>query len=390
MSLPRLVLITRRFWPLVGGAELVMARLAAAFQAAGASTLILTARWQPDWPHEIEHHGVRVVRLRNSPQRVWGTWRYMQAIRAWLKSHRGEFDLAYVSMLKHDAYAALTAAQKFPFPVAVRAECAGLTGDCHWQLQARFGQRIKRRCMHASALIAPGPAVERELIAAGYPRERIHYISNGVNVSRPRDSAGRAAARAALAEVHPALAAPDAAPIVVYTGRLNPVKGLDDLVAAWPDVLSRHPAARLWLVGEGPERDRLIRLSKDLGLSGHVVLPGPFDDVDDFLQAADIFVLPSREEGMSMALLEAMAAGLPVVASAIPANQVLIEDGLQGRLVPTGAPSVLAATICEVLSQPQQAAALGEQARARVAARYSLDKMVEDHLALFSQLARSA
>lgn len=389
MSLPRLVLVTRRFWPLVGGAEIVMARLAAEFQSREAPTTILTGRWQTDWPAEVEHHGVRVVRLSNPSQRVWGTLRYMQSLARWLRQHRESFDLVYVSMLKHDAYAVIGEARRGQFPVALRAECSGLTGDCHWQLEARCGLRIKRRCLQAGTLIAPGPAVERELIAAGYPRDRIHYVPNGVPIPSPRDAAARAAARNTLAEAHPALTLAPDAPLAVYTGRLNPVKGLEHLVAAWPAVLARRPTARLWLVGEGPCRASLASQIGNLGLSGRVVLAGAFDDVEDFLLAADLFVLPSLEEGMSLALLEAMAAGLPVVATAIAANQVLVEDGRHGRLARTGDPAALASAINDLLDHPQQAAQLGAAARARVRAEYSLEKMAEDHLRLFQQLVEA-
>lgn len=385
MSQPRLILVTRRFWPLVGGAEIIMARLAAAFQARGAATTVLTARWQADWPAEIEHHGVRVVRLTNPAHRVWGTWRYMQSLARWLRRNRGEFDLVYASMLKHDAYAALGERQRGGFPVVVRAEGAGLTGDCQWQLEANCGLRIKRRLMDADALIAPSPAIERELIAAGYPRDRIRYLPNGVALPAERDAVARREARESLAELDPALALAPEAPLVLYTGRLHEMKGLGHLLLAWPAVLARHPLARLWLVGEGAYRKELAERIDNLGLGGQVRLAGAFDDVEEFLLAADLFVLPSLEEGMSLALLEAMALGLPVVATSIPANQVLIDD-CHGRLVPPADPIVLAAAINDVLDHADAARRLGEAARRRVSANYSLDKMVTEHLALFELL----
>jgi glycosyltransferase involved in cell wall biosynthesis len=382
-----LVLVTRRFWPLVGGAEIVMARLAAAFQTRGVQTTVLTARWQSDWPAEIEHHGVRVVRLANPAQRVWGTWRYMQSLARWLRRRRGEFDVVYVSMLKHDAYAALGAARSGGFPVAVRAEGAGLTGDCHWQLEANCGLRIKRRLMAANLLIAPSPAVERELIAAGYPRDRIHYLPNGVTVSAERSEQARREARESLAEFDRALALAPEAPLVLYTGRLHEMKGLSHLVSAWPSVRARHPQARLWLVGEGAYRSELSRQIASLRLCDEVHLAGAFDDVEDFLLAADLFVLPSLEEGMSLSLLEAMALGLPVIATSIPANQVLVDDG-HGRLVGPADSAALAAAINDLLENGDAARRLGEAARQRARREYAFDKMVTDHLALFERLVQ--
>ena len=86
MSLPRVVMVTRRFWPLVGGAETAMAGLAASFQARGAATTLLTARWKPEWPLTIEHRGVRVVRIAQPAKRFWGSARYMMRLAGWLDS----------------------------------------------------------------------------------------------------------------------------------------------------------------------------------------------------------------------------------------------------------------------------------------------------------------
>jgi glycosyltransferase involved in cell wall biosynthesis len=390
VTLPRVIVITRRFWPLVGGAEMMAARLAGGLRARGAETTILTARWQRDWPAEIEHHGVRVVRLANPQTRVWGTWRYMQAVAHWLREHRSRFDVAYVSMLKHDAYAAVTAARAERFPVVLRAEGAGLTGDCHWQLDANCGARIKRRCQQADAFVAPSPAIERELTVSGYARGRILYLPNGVAIPEPRDAAGRSQARLDLAEADASLAIGDESPLAVYTGRLHEMKGLGFLVRAWPQVLSRVPNARLWLVGDGPYRAELNDLIGQLGLWGFVYVTGPFDDVEEFLRAADLFVLPSLEEGMSLALLEAMAMGLPVIASAIPANEAIVDDRVTGLLAPPRDSELLAERVLGLFTDRAQCDRLGQAARELVSERYSLEKMVDNHLDLFGRLLKTS
>ena len=391
MSGRRLVLITRRFWPLVGGAEIMMANLAAAFHARGVETTLLTARWQNDWPPEVQHRGVRVVRLPQPTTRVWGTWRYMRHLQTWLEQHRHAFDLVYVSMLKHDAYAAISAGRKCHFPVVTRAEGAGPTGDVHWQIEARFGNRIRRRCRQAAALIAPSQVIHRELVAAGYPRDRIYEIPNGVPIPPPRSAARRLEARSALGATNRALAVEPDDPLVVYTGRLHEAKGLERLVAAWPTVLSRHDRARLWLVGQGPLHRRLTDQISTSGLCGRVLLTGSFDDVADVLAAADVFVLPSRQEGLSVSLLEAMAAGLPSVATDIPGNRQLLGDSAFGRLVRlSDDPVSLGAAIADLLADPAASERLGRLARAHVEANYSLQQMVDAHLKLFDRLLENS
>ena len=126
------------------------------------------------------------------------------------------------------------------------------------------------------------------------------------------------------------------APRAVFVGRLASEKGLDILIEAWLKVRARFPTAQLILVGEGPERAALENQARAIGLTlGHdqaVSIPGSVSDPTESLRQADLFVFPSREEGMSIALLEAMALGLPVVASSIPGNRRLIDDLEQGRL----------------------------------------------------------
>ncbi len=381
----RLVLITRRFWPLVGGAEMTMANLAAALCEAGHTVTILTAAWNPDWPMEIQHRGVRVTRIGQTSLRFFGTWRYMRGIRRWLKAHRGEYDLVYVSMLKHDAYAAVGAGRKLGFPVALRAEGGGLTGDAAWQRNERFGKWIRRRCRLADAIVAPSPAIQQELAASAYDVDRLHVIASGVSVWPERSPQTRMEAREALAGAHAVLSLGRDTKLAVFTGRLALEKGLMSLVDAWARVLKSRSNTRLWLVGEGPIRDKLAAEIERLQIRGRCVLVGSFDCVEEVLAAADVFVLPSREEGMSIALLEAMASGLPIVATDIPGNRALIASGEHGLLVPPDDPAALAGAINSLLDAPSRAAHYGEAARGRVERHFALSTMVGRHVDLFER-----
>ncbi len=380
----RVAMVTRRFWPLVGGAEKVLANLAGELRGRGLEPTILTARWQPQWPAEVLYQNVPVVRLAPPPQDRWTTFQFMRALSGWLRRHPARFDLVYVSQLRHEAYAALRAVSR-EVPVVLRAEHVGRWGDCLWQLDADCGRRIKQQCMGAATLLAPTLAAQRELEAAGYPRPRILHLPNGVPLPPPRTPPLQAAARAVLAETHASLQLAPRAFLAVCMGRLHAEAGLEHLLAAWRPLARNVPQARLWLAGPAPDRGAIQQQIGRLQLEGSVVLTGVFDQVDELLAAADLLVAPAPE-GAPMALLEAMAAGLPIVAIDTAVNRTLLEGDREGLLVAARDTAALLTAVARLYKDPELAVRLGNAARARAVADYSLERMADAHEALFARL----
>ena len=376
--------MTRRYPPLIGGAERVLSYLAEALAHEGAEVTVLTSRapgteglpLREDLliSDEPEEEGrLTIVRLATSRLRFLGTWLYMRNLERWFASHA--IDLAYVSMLKHDAYVAVGAGQKWGFPVVLRPEGPGATGDLAWQKWGRFGRKIGTRCRQADAFVAISREIERELREAGFAEDKIHSLPNGVPVPATawqRRPEWRKAPRA------------------VFVGRLAPEKNLPSLIRAWPNVRQVHPEARLILAGEGPERPSLEELVRSLGLglgpAQAVELPGAVADVTSLLRGADLFVLPSIEEGMSIALLEAMALGIPLVASSIPGNRRLVSDFKHGRLAPADDPQALARVILEQWDNFDRAFHMSRAARGRVENEFSITAVARQHLALFREI----
>jgi glycosyltransferase involved in cell wall biosynthesis len=158
---------------------------------------------------------------------------------------------------------------------------------------------------------------------------------------------------------------------------LRPEKGIGDLVRAAALVRDRFPEARFVMWGEGLLRLDLERLVRRLELDGVVELRGRTTQPETALREFDIFVLPSLSEASSNALLEAMAAGLPVVATRVGGTPAIVEDQKTGLLVPPGDPAALARAICLLLENPDLAFSFGQAARQRVAERFSLKQMVQ-------------
>jgi glycosyltransferase involved in cell wall biosynthesis len=158
---------------------------------------------------------------------------------------------------------------------------------------------------------------------------------------------------------------------------LRPEKAHDVLLRAAVTIVRRFPDATFDVVGDGPQREPLAALTHTLGLERAVRFLGHRDDIPALLAAADIFVLPSRSEAFPNAVLEAMAAGLPVVATAVGGIVELVADTRTGLLVRPDDPASLAARLCDVMLDAPFASRLGEAARAEAHARYSFDRMVD-------------
>jgi glycosyltransferase involved in cell wall biosynthesis len=209
------------------------------------------------------------------------------------------------------------------------------------------------------------------------PPARVVFVPNGVDTRRYRPG-GRG-------EACQSLAFPRHIRHVAFAGRLVAEKGLTTLLRAWRDVVDRTGEVHLHIVGDGPLRRELEAESCALGIGDSVTFHGEQRDVSVFLRAADCFVLPSTIEGMSNALLEAMACGLPLVATHIPGTSALVENGCHGILVPAGDAAALACAIVGVLTDPVRAEALGRQARRRVEDHFGIDRVADRYKWLYAR-----
>lgn len=163
---------------------------------------------------------------------------------------------------------------------------------------------------------------------------------------------------------------------LIFVGRLAAVKGIAVLLRAFAGVQERHPDARLTLIGDGVERPALEALASTLGLAESVTFAGPKTqaEVAETLATADLFVLPSFAEGVPVVLMEAMASGLPVIATRIAGISELVEEGVAGRLVPPGSDAALAEAITALLDDPAARTAMGKAGRAQVEDAFDIAK----------------
>ena len=170
---------------------------------------------------------------------------------------------------------------------------------------------------------------------------------------------------------------------LVTVGRLDPIKDQATMLRAVRMAADRIPGLRLDIVGDGPSRQHLEALKTDLGLEGRVTFLGYHADVAPFLSAADAFVLSSISEGVSIALLEAMASGLPAIATDVGGNREVIVDGVTGVLTPAGSAEALAEAIVRLESDPGVLRRMGRASRRRVEDEFNLQRAVSRYEALY-------
>jgi glycosyltransferase involved in cell wall biosynthesis len=214
----------------------------------------------------------------------------------------------------------------------------------------------------------------------GFTGSRIEVIGNGIDLARYPVPGDRAALRERLG------LRPDRR-YVLCVARFHPVKDHPTLLRAFAAVATARPDADLLLAGDGPTRPDLERLVGELGIVGRVRFLGVRADVPELLTAADVYALTSVSEAASLTLMEAMAAGRPVVVTNVGGNPELVRDGVDGLLFPRGDATAGARALLRVLDEPGRATRLGASARTRALAEFSLDRTVARYHALYRRLA---
>jgi sugar transferase (PEP-CTERM/EpsH1 system associated) len=249
-----------------------------------------------------------------------------------------------------------------------------------WDVDDLHGTSPRRRRLRQACdrFIHRHIAVSRQLAdwlqqADGVSPDRVTHICNGVDIER----------------FAPALKAPG--PFVIGTvARLQAVKDQQTLLRAVALLMAGHPqlrdTLRLRLVGDGPERRALEALVLELGIGDVTAMPGFSDDVPAVLRSFDVFALPSLNEGISNTILEAMACGVPVIATNVGGNPELVLDGVTGSLIPVGDPATLSARLSQYATDPALLQAHGAAARHRVEQQFSIPTMLANYAELYRDM----
>lgn len=371
----RVDMIILEYHPIVGGAQRQLAMVAPLLQARGVDVRILTRRYD-DLPSFEVIDGVPVHRLPAPGPKLTAASAFTLA--AYAAIRRSPPDVIHAYSLFSPLSTAVWAKKRLGIPVVAKVLRGGLLGDIARMRQKPLGtRRLASYRRQVDGFLTISQEIDAELAGIGVPADRRFFIPNGVDLTRfrPLDAAAKAAKRRELG-------LPDG-PLALFTGRLAAEKRVDQLVALWPSVRQQFPTAVLLLLGDGPEA---AALKAQAGAG--VLFGGQVDDVASYLQTADLFVLPSATEGLSNSLLEAMAAGVACVVTAVGGAPDVVAHGRSGWLIPPDSTADLETAVRHLLGDEAARAALGRQARQKMAAEFGLESVADTLRALYDSLLR--
>jgi glycosyltransferase involved in cell wall biosynthesis len=371
--------IISSFYPVTGGAQTATQRLCERLAALGVDTVVLTRR-MPGLPARDKVGRVSIFRAGHPSNSklgaatflLHGLWLLQTTLRSYPLLHVQNVDspliLAFFARLlsrrtvfvtSHGQRRIVAAAQSRWTPVRIR---------------------LMRRLVHRFTAISPD--MQRQLVDVGVPRARIVLIPNGVDtdVFGPTTEAEKHRVRDSLSLGRTTV-------LGVFVGRLVALKRVDLLLRAW-SMGCDGTDAQLVIVGDGPERFDLEHLSRELRIAS-VRFVGETERVADYLKAADIFILPSEQEGLSVALLEAMASGLPPLVTDLPGNRLLVRHQVSGIVIPINDLREFQVQLRRLLTDHEWRRRLGQAARETAVAGYSLSFVAQRHLDLYRAGAKT-
>ena len=350
-----------------GGAELLRLRTLGILRECGVVTRLCVLGEATDLSERIRAQGIPVDVLPH-PVRMFAR-RTTRTLAAYLRQHRSQ---VVVGTQCASNYHACVAGRRAGVPLRV-AELHGFERWRKWRHRWKERQGVRSASRFLAVSQAVGDARQREI---GFARRRLTVLHNPILHVTPAPAPAPVRSREGTFEIG-------------SVGTLRRAKAHDVLIRA----LARIPhalQARLTLVGDGPERARLQAQVHAADLSKSVRFVGHQDNVASWLERFDAFAFPSRDEGLGIALLEAMGAGVPVVAARTGGIPELLDHGVEGLLVPTEDDAALATALVQIAEDPESAAARAEAARARVLRRHDPERYVDRLLEYYQTWLREA
>lgn len=376
---PSVVMLLRQFYPRTGGYQNQALRLARELLKKEVTVTVVTQRHGTLAPYEV-HQQIPIHRVFAFSTGHLASGSYLVSSFLWMLKNRHSFQIIHANRSSSGLVAGLIGfvLQKRVLYKLTRGDEVDTKGfRSTWV--GRFKAHLLRKTV--DKFVAITEEIENALQQIGIPAEKVVRIANGM----PLDDFSRRYDRAGIkSELDWSVQAI----VVTFVGRLVHAKGVDWLLEVWQHV-SRHCAhARLLIVGDGVERAALEAQVQALGIRETLTFVGKQPDVFKFLAATDIFVLPSRQEGTSNALLEAMSQGLPVVVAddLLGGNRGVVDDRQDGYVVKFGDSRALIQVLRQLLQDERLRQEMGKRARRKIEEAFSIESVANQYRALYQEL----
>ncbi len=370
------VMLVNEFPPISGGSEKQAERLATFMAAQGKRVWVITRRF-PGLVANEKRDGFVIMRPATFGLGKFKTVTFVLGSLWSLWKLRKEYEILHAHMLFGAAFAAVFAGRVMNKRSIVKLGSSGSSGEIEVSRRTGRGRlRLDLLRRWADRVIVLDEIMQAEAISVGIASEKIKLISNGID----------AQIFSAPTTVNKVDIMPDGKVNILFVGRLVDEKSLPTLLKAFQKALITCPDLHLTLVGDGQEREVLLRLAATLEITDYITFAGKQDNVRAYLSHADIFVLPSKTEGMSNALLEGMAASLPCLATPVGASPRVLDDGKSGMLLPVGDVNAWAQALSEIGHDPERRRSLGQAARRRIMSEYDFSIIGARYKSLYAEL----
>lgn len=372
--MPRVAMLIQKYYPHAGGAEKIVQRLAPRLQQNGFEVSILT-RHEKGLSRFDTVDGIPVYRLPAPGPKpiaaasyVWSAARLLSKLQP---------DLIHAHEILSPASAAMLYKRSHHLPIVATLHRGGLLGDIYKLKRRPFGrQRLRSLTREIDSFVVISQEIDGELAALGVSPQKRVFIPNGVDTAHFSPIS-----RSKRDELRDQLSLPRDALIAVYVGRFVVEKRVDHLLTLWPEIRLAFPRALLLLIGTGEESSRLQAMS-----SPGVQFTGQVDDAANYLRAADIFVLPSSTEGLSVSMLEALSSGVPALVTSVGGAPDVIQHHMNGYLIPPDNLPALKEGLSTLLGDEALRGRLGKNGRECILADYSLESIAMQSCALYQKL----
>jgi glycosyltransferase involved in cell wall biosynthesis len=374
-----IVMLMRKFYPLTGGYQNQALRLATELRKNGLTIHVLTQRHATLSPFEI-YQGIPIHRVFACRSGHLASWSYLLSGFLWMIRNRSRFKIIHANRSSSGLVAGLIGfvLRKPVLYKLTRGDEVDVKG-----LGTGLLGRLKIACLRSTVrkFISLTSQTFEDLVGLGIPPQSISMIPNGISLEDRLADYDQDQIRAELSLGREAK-------VVTFVGRLVYAKGLDWLLEVWKTVYQAEPRARLLIVGDGPERPSLMARSEELSLQDSVTFTGRQEDVYKFFAVSDVFVLPSRLEGVSNSLLEAMSQALPVVVAddRLGGNRSVITDKRDGIIIPQGDSDEFARVLLSLLGDPSLRLEMGKRARQKVEDAFSIDSVSRRYRQVYHEL----